>query len=32
MNMLIMESEDVIEELDSRDKKLSDDSSDQRWG
>jgi hypothetical protein len=32
MNILIMEAEDVIEELDSRDKKLSDDSSDQRWG
>jgi hypothetical protein len=32
MNILIMEAEDVIEELESRDKKLSDDSSDQRWG
>jgi hypothetical protein len=32
MNILIMEAEDVIEELDSRDNKSSDDTSDQRWG
>lgn len=32
MNILIMEAEDVIEELDLRDKKLSDDQSGQRWG
>lgn len=32
MNILIMEAEDVIEELDLRDKKPSDDSSEQRWG
>lgn len=32
MNILIMEAEDVIEELDMRDKKASDDNSEQRWG
>lgn len=32
MNILIMEAEDVIEELDLRDKKLGDGSSEQRWG
>lgn len=32
MNMLIMEAEDVIEELDAKDKKASDDTSEQRWG
>lgn len=32
MNILIMEAEDVIEELESRDKKLPDGQSDQRWG
>lgn len=32
MNILIMEAEDVIEELDSRDKKLPDGNSEQRWG
>ncbi|MGL5446727.1 MAG: hypothetical protein ACRDBL_05405 [Rhabdaerophilum sp.] len=32
MNILIMEAEDVIEEFDMRDKKDSDNNSDQRWG
>lgn len=32
LNILIMEAEDVIEELDLKDRKLPDGSSEQRWG